>query len=172
MGVRKLRFDVRKNHERRKYRKVLTTPPQQLEIKVSLPLSAYIATAAPDITTLHTRLMSLHVLPTEWVCSLLSSTTLTLHKLDIFPPHMLASTKYMLTIFSNLSWVLSVGQKQLEVGECRVLHGISQHLCSVGDVFRTVVAVDKSKLCVGNPDAKFDALIDRHNGTFRGQSGN
>lgn len=85
---RKLRFDVRKNYERKKRSRTLEVSirqdPQPVKcLPVSLPLSAYTGAIVPNIGTLHSRLAKLpDVLPHEWKCE--RPPDYSDHALDIF----------------------------------------------------------------------------------------
>ena len=112
MGKRKLRFHVRKNYERKKKaaKRVCTVrdtdivPATYLMIKI--PLSIYAEAVASDISTLHSRLQHLSVLPTQWLYSSVSETNIVLSQLRITPPQMSAQLSFLLTISESFFWVL------------------------------------------------------------------
>ena len=78
MGRRKVRFDSRKNYERKQRSKrvnaLILTVSIRLELLpareclVSVPISAYTGAVVPNVATLHSRLAQLSVLPHEWKC--------------------------------------------------------------------------------------------------------
>ena len=186
MGRRKLRFSARKNYERKRYVKHKlpvvpeadegevvqdVSPVLQEVLKVSIPLSLYREAVAPDISTLHSRLQHSGVLPAPWICSMVSGTTLVLNKFGISSPHTSAEVIFLLTISSNFAWVLCVRQKQVNIRQCQVLSHISDKLCCTGDMLRVMTVLDNSTLCVGNPDNKFDYLIEHYKRGFTDASG-
>lgn len=173
MGKRKIRFDARKNYERKKHARAraITQPQHDTELVVTLPRSAYTTAAVAEVAALQSRLTISHTLPNDWISTLLSSNDLALYKLTVSPPLMSAKVQYMLTISNDLSWVLCIGQKEIKRSECQMLQDVGHLLSSVEEVISLLVAIDNSKICVGNPDEKFNLLNDRHKGIFRGQSG-
>ena len=187
MGKRKLRFDARKNFERKKYRKIMVSVPlevvsvntndaEESELIVSLPLSAYTSATLPDATVLHSRVSRSNALPAGWTLACLPASTsylatFALCKLQIFPPLCSAHATFMLTVSPSCAWTLCVGQSQIDQQQCRLLGGIAAKLCSVDEVVKLLSALDDSKHCVGNPDTKFIELVPRQKGVFKDQSG-
>lgn len=173
MGKRKLRFFVRKNYERKKYGwPKLTTSYQRKHVKiVSLPISAIKAAVVSSISVLHRMLLILRVLPTSWICSLLGS-SLALYQLDMASSTMSAATTTMLTIGSDFTWALRIGEREIHASECMLICCASwQLLNSVDKVVSLVTTLGKSKFCIGNPEGKYGDLIERHKGVFRNQTG-
>ena len=114
MSRRKLHFDVRKNYARKRSRAPeIASPPPPLKQLCRLPLSVYIAAQAPDIGTLHKRLIVLPDLIQSWTCSLLlPDQGLAIYKLH--KPLQSICTKYMLTVGSDFTWTLTVGAKEVD----------------------------------------------------------
>ena len=83
MGKRKLRFDSRKNFERKKYKKITVSVPlevvsvntEESELIVSLPLSSYTSATLPDATVLHSRISRSNPLPAGWTLACLPEST-------------------------------------------------------------------------------------------------
>ena len=176
MGKRKLRFDARKNYERKKYSRnasvmVAVESEVKLEVlKISLPISVYHEAAVPDISILHDRLQRSSVLTAQWMCSFVSDTSVVLSKLRIEPPKMSAEVSFLLTISSNFLWILCIGRKEVDASQCRVLSHFSTTLRSVREVLSVLTALDRSTFCIGNSN-KFDSLIQHYKGEFRDKSG-
>jgi len=191
MGRRKLRFDARKNFERKKYSKsseltvsiplvLLSVPSDDAnpsELIVSLPMSAYTSSPVPDASALHSRVSRSTTLPAGWTLACLpeasgsNTASLVLCKLQILPPLFSADLTLMLTVTPDCAWTLSVGRSQINQQQCQLLCGIAAKLCCVDEVVKLLTVLDGSKFCVGNPDAKFMQLIPRQKGSFRDQSG-
>ena len=76
MGGRKLRFDSRKNRERKRQLEkpldlTVSIPLHLLpaaEFVVSISTSVYTAAVVSDSTVLHSRLKQLSILPAGWIC--------------------------------------------------------------------------------------------------------
>ena len=91
LGKRKLRFDVRKSYERKKKaaKRACTVHDTGIvpvtDLMIKIPLSIYAEAVASDISTLHSRLQHLSVLPTQWLCPLVSGTSLVMSQLRITP---------------------------------------------------------------------------------------
>ena len=70
MGRRKLRFDLRRNYDRKKCGLKDRTPLELLkpsELVVRLPTSAYNSSEVTDATRLHTRLSQSNKVPPGWI---------------------------------------------------------------------------------------------------------
>ena len=186
MGKRKLRFDSRKNFDRKRYRKITVSVPlevvsvntedaEESELIVSLPLSSYTSATLPDGTVLHSRISRSNPLPAGWTLACLPESTsylatFALCKLQIFPPLCIAHATFMLTVSPSCAWTLCVGQRQIDQQQCRLLGGIAAKLCTVDEV-KLLSTLDDSKHCVGNADTKFMQLVPRQKGVFKDQSG-
>ena len=198
MGKRKLRFDQRKNYERKKYGVTelsVSIPLSQLpqaviplemahpsQLMIHLPLSAYTSSTVPDTTALYLRLRRSNLLPPGWTATCLSDESasqptssllpsLALCKLQCLPPLFRADVTFTLTMSTQCTWTLTLGSRDIDPQRCQLMAGIAQRLRSVDEVVNLLSALDASKFCVGNHDAKFEQLVDRHKGSFKDQSG-
>ena len=188
MGKRKMRFDPRKNYERKKYKtteltvsiptRLLPVPAHPTELVVSLPLAVYTSSTVPDTCCLHDRVMKSTQLPPGWtVTSIPSShpshsTSLAVCKMQICPSSSHgADVTFMLTVAHDFRWILCVGKRQINQEQCQLLDGVAASICCVDDMVKLLCALDSSKFCVGNADPKFMQLVPRHKGTFRDKSG-
>ena len=171
MGKRRLRFNAKKNFERKKYRKitvsvlleVVSVNTDESELIVNLPLSAYTSATLPDVTVLHSRISRSNALPAGWNLACLPASTsylatFALCKLKIFPPLCSSHATFMLTVSPSCAWTLCIGQSQIDQQQCRLLGGITAKLCSVDEVVKLLLTLDDSKHCVENPDTKFMQL--------------
>ena len=71
MGKRKLKFDMRKNHERKRYnmKLVVSIPRNQVSVGqliVSIPLPLYISLDVNETSTLYSRLVATKLVPYGW----------------------------------------------------------------------------------------------------------
>ena len=82
----------------------------------------------PDISILHDYLQRSSVLTAQWMCSFVSDTSVVLSKLRIEPPKMSAEVSFLLTISSNVLWILCIGRKEVDASQCRVLSHFSTTL--------------------------------------------
>ena len=145
MGKRKLRFDQRKNYERRKY--LVKSLPVSIKLsesvmvyRVSLPLhyaSAYSVMDVADVLTLHTRVAS-H-LPSNWLSSFdAEQNSLIVYRLHSQPLQEGANIYFSLTILSDFSWLLHVCGRSLSN-----LPAAPSTLCSVQNVVGVVGILDQ-----------------------------
>lgn len=142
MGKRKLKFDVRKNCERKAAIcldakgacdvKDSSDANSEEKLLVITPLSAYISSPAPDLYLLQERLLKSKKLPTEWACSgaspaasqLVLSTVRSIAA-DADHVHVLPC---IVNIEADISWTASIGQSNINKDS---LIGIPHSLCSV-----------------------------------------
>ncbi len=136
-----------------------------------IPLTSY---TPPDIHALHERLIESRCLPVGWTCSAASATSLALCKLSFLQSMGSADVVYMVTISSDFSWRVRIGQKYVPFHETEsgLLHNAPHSLNSLKGVVEVLTLLDGSKFCVGNPEEKFFKLIEKRNGKFMDQSGN
>ena len=198
MGKRKIRFDVRKNFERKKALRGCTVSiPLDLVIVhhgncsaangereprnlvVRLPSFAYTSTSMPNAESLQQRLSCFNM-SAGWSMNRLQtpdhSTAVALYKLKISPPHApLLSTgcTFMLTIAHDCTWTLCISNGRLVTAQqCPLLNSVAPKLCSISDVLSLLSLLDDATYCVGNADVKFIQLLnDRHKDGFRDQTG-
>jgi len=100
MGKRKLRFDVRKNYERKKYQQ-RKEQMKDVTLLVSFPISSYKTAVAPCVDTLRKRLIQSAVLPVGWSSSHVENMSLAVHKLHINPLLSSADVMFMTTVNSD-----------------------------------------------------------------------
>ena len=181
MGRRTLRFDVRKNCERKKRGTQVSTvqnksviipdetiPTSKSCLKLSIPSSYYRSADAPDVSVLCTRMQKLGCLPMHWTSTVVSG-TLVLTKLRASQTS--AKVVFLLPISEMFSWALYNNQRSVNLEKCQVLCEVSSSLKSVDDVISVLRVLDATQQCVGNPDEKFRALVDRRRGEFRDRTG-
>ena len=61
--------------------------------------------------------------------------------------------------------------RELDPQQCQLVAGIADRLHSADEFVKLMSTLDTSTFCVGNPDAKFEQMVDRHKGSFKEQSG-
>ena len=182
MGKRKLKFDARKNYDR-KIRKcslmvcevldvekleqvpasagLMTVPEEQLI--VTAPIASFVSSPAPDLPVLHKRLLESKRLPAAWACSV-TSTCLVICKMSVTVPMAPADAMYTVTISLDFTWI---GQNEVAIDENDLLcYSVPRSLCSVESVARVVSVLDGSKFCIGNADDKFSNLVKRRKGNL------
>lgn len=176
MGRRKLRFDVRKNYERRKYGLRVRIPmkllkPSQLMVKV--PISAYLAATVPDTILLRSRLLKSNLIPSGWsVLEDGSQSLLVLYKLQQSSPMLVApSVTFSLSIDVQCTWMLRLGESEISQEKCPLLRRFPSIFRCAEDVVQLLLQLDESEFCVGNPDGRFSELVDNHKGKFMNQCG-
>ena len=184
MGKRRLRFDQRKNYERKKRRMSVNTPPDlstQQELVVSLPLSAYMSTATTDVSTLFSRLRSMNSLPAGWSIADAQQVPsphqtinppLTLCKMQCHPPDYVPTLVFIVAFDDQCTWTLRVYGSHVIVQRCTLLSDVEPSLRSVDSVVGFLSILDSSKFCEGNSDAKFRDLAKYSRGVFKDQQGN
>ena len=185
MSRRKLGLCVTKNYSRKRrccntekkllVRVPLTALPESEELLIRLPLAAYTSTALHDNIQLQQRLSESGNMPDEWTLSLLppkSAPVLSLYTLRVLPP-LLSCTGvcHMITVSPDGSWTLCVGGRQVGAQTSELLSGCPDKLLSAQDVVGVMSVIKGGRYCIGNPDDKFSALVERNGGNFRDKSG-
>ncbi|SMN01584.1 hypothetical protein SPONN_2650 [uncultured Candidatus Thioglobus sp.] len=190
MGKRKMKFDLRKNCERKKRGcgqtvcevsdvvneqvpapSLVTVSEEQLVVSLTVPIASFVSTSpAPDLHALHERLLESKCLSAAWTCSV-ASDCLVICKMSVVSLAS-ADAMYTVTISSDFTWKIRIGRNEVAIEENDLLRYSSGSLCSVQSVVRVVSVLDGSKFCVGNPDDKFTNLVQRRKGKFMDKSGN
>lgn len=178
MGRRKLRFDLRKNYERKKYGLQVKIPLELLKpsnLIVQLLISAY---SAPVPTMLRSRLGATQLLPMGWTVAEEG----TQPQLGICPPlviykphvvQVLAApcVLFTLSVDDQFTWTLRLGMSEVSPENCQALRGFQPTLRSIKEVLQILSRIDECAFCVGSLNDKFMELVDTHNGTFKDPSG-
>jgi len=188
MGRRKLRFDARKNFERKKYSKsseltvsipldLLSVPSDDAnpsELIVSLPMSAYTSSPVSDASALHSRVSRSTTLPAGWTLACLpeasgsNTASLVLCKLQILPPLFSADLTLMLTVTPDCAWTLSVGRSQINQQQCQLLCGIAAKLCCVDEVGEAIDSSGQQQILCGESRCKVHAACSSSKGKLQG----
>ena len=169
MGKRKLRFDVRKNNERKKLcnSNFRSTPSICMPVNSSpLPIT--------NVQGLYRA--SYDKLPPGWTSTCVTSATnedtLALYKLQLQqPPLAPVSITYMVTVLPNWTWSACVQNKIVDTRGCSRLNSFAETINNVSELIQLLSAIDGSKHCAGNPDEKFNDLVASHKGIFKNQQG-
>ena len=184
-GKRKLRFDQRKNYERKKRRMTvspLTCPnTPSRELVVSIPLSAYTSSSATNASTLFSRLRCTGCLQKGWSISDVpdiqqtpsSNPPLMLCKMQRPPPHFIPTLLFTIAFDDECTWTVIVHGSSVEVqmSNCELLSEFEASLRSMDAVLALLSALDRSKFCAGNYDPSFMELAHRNGGVFKDQRG-
>ena len=170
MGKRKLRFDVRKNNERKKQCNCRSTSSICMQASSSQPL------AITNVLGLYSS--SQDKLPPGWTSNCVTSAakedSLALYKLQLqHSPLAIASVNiaYMVTVSPNWTWTACIGNKIVDTRRCSRLNSFGETINNVSELIQLLSVIDGSKLCDGNPDEKFNDLVASHKGIFKNQQG-
>ena len=169
MGKRKLRLSVRKNYERRKYQKhlkLIVSLPLNLycttDLIVQIPRTIYLSATATNSCVLYTRIMKLST-TIKWSVTFAEETSVIILK------KLYCSFTLTVTIAPDCSWSVTVGDHLIEL---KVILAFNQErVDNVNSLLKLLENIDKSDLCVGNPDVKFDKMRERREGKFFNQLG-
>ena len=172
MGKRKLKFDVRKNCERKR-KKPLELCPATCSLLVSLPISAYLSAEAADTALLHSRIVALQSLPPGWMfANIHSNASLVIYKLQ--PVAAAAGLVFTVSLDHAMMWEVKVGDSVVSVRDCEFLNAYGyplSPLSSVQKVVRLLARLDEATICIGNADPKYFDLVTNHEGCFKDPTG-
>ena len=160
MGRRKLKYQERKNYERKKHNLHARILPSKL--LVHLPLSAYTSSKVSDVTALHTRLEQSKMLPSLWNILQQSIPPLVLYKIQFNPSLPSVKVTFTLTVDCQCFWTLRLEASEIRSEHSQLLSGLSSKINSIDAMIDLLTTLDQSKFCVGNPDSKFTQLIEHH----------
>ena len=174
MGRRRLRFDQRKNYERKKYglgRKTSVEQMKPSELVVCLPLSAYTSSEVADSSTLHTRLKQSNKVPPGWMILEQSTPTLALCEVQFCPLLRSSNTTFTLVVEQHCLWSLKLGDSEIRAEHCQLSADVGSKLSSVDVLVKLLLALDQSRFCVGNCDENIMQLAKSRKGVFKDHSG-
>lgn len=173
-----MRFDVRKNSERkrRKLELSVSIPLEYIRpppLVVSLPVSSYTSALVGDVAQLRSRLQTSSFLPSGWAFSdgqpgASLSTPLMLHKLPELG--VAAGVVFTLQVMHDRVWKLRIGESIVE-SSIELLKDCVLHIGCVNHILHLLSLLDEAICCVGNSDSIFLELISRHKGCIRDPSG-
>lgn len=173
-----MRFDQRKNYERKKYGLCVKMPSdiqKTTELVVRLPFSAYTSAEVSDVSVLYDRIKQSDKLPSGWILLEqpvgVTYPSLVLCKVQVCASLCAASTTFTLTLDRQCCWCLKLEASELSHENCQFLAGVDVKLSSVDALVKFLSDLDESTFCVGNADSKFLHLIERHKGVFKDHSG-
>ena len=169
MGKRKFRLKHVKNYEKKKYQNMqlkvsyplhLVKPDPVSELMLCIPLNIYIKSLAPNASVLYSRLSTTKLVPKEWTTSILvsqSHSSLFSMKRRIQN----SSLDLIITVAPDCVWSMTIGTTQFCIDQCQLLNVFSSKLDSIDTVVKLLSCIDKSKVCKGNSDVKFQ-ILDRY----------
>ena len=171
MGRRKLKFDVRKNYERKRNSKLNVRKPLELtkQFVVSLPLCSYTHAPATSGQSLCRRLQRCK-LPPHWSEATIDNQYTVMHRAVNAPSVVLYTVKclrppfsaeviYTLIIHNDLTWSLNLGS--LPVDQQPHSLAAPRRLLSVAEVLSLLSTLDSVKLCKGNPEEAYLKLVEK-----------
>ena len=183
MGKRKFRLKHEKNYERKKIikRHLETNVTQSLAASTSaliirLPITHYWKVPVPTAAILYSRISQFNAgLPEGWTSTLLTSASHPpMVSLQLIHPS-LGRCDISVEIKSDCSWTLYISKEPFELQSLPTAQSghyfIPTHLMSVDVVLQFLSQLSYQKVCVGNPDEKFEDLLKRHNGIFKDRHG-
>ena len=162
MGKRKLRFDVRKNSERKRQCQVhdIQCPIEEpLVVKVSLDI--YYSAVASNLHILWKRLSNFKPPSGFYVTSIQREgkvTSLMICRDDgEFP--------CVITINCDFSWSFTINTVVLSLS--KIVPETPEKLISVTAILNLLIGLGNWSLCSGNPDEKFTTIKDTRKGVFK-----
>jgi hypothetical protein len=82
--------------------------------------------------------------------------------LFISKPWQSTSLDLIITITPDFVWSMSIGSTQLCKDQCHLLKNFPPKLNNVTVVLKMLSCLDNSTLCKGNPDKKFEEILQRY----------
>ena len=163
MGRRKLRFDQRKNFERRKARAATLT--------VSIPLHLYKTLPASSTIALLTRLRETGSLTNGWTTTDVPEDDPSCVMFKMSFHKKLPIILFTLTINHDSTWTLMVCDSKVDTDRCSLFTDVPPYLRSVADVLDLLLKLDTSKFCTGNKETRFLELATASGGVFKDKRG-
>ena len=76
-----------------------------------------------------------------------------------------------ITISSDCHWTMFINEYKIHLQNHTLLQFSEEVLDTCDKVVKLLSKAEQSRLCIGNPDAKFDEIRDRRKGKFVSQHG-
>lgn len=167
MGRRKIKFDLRKNYEIALKLSLPLAKLKVLPLHISLPSSVYANAPVSNGKHLGDRLrVNTALLPRGWsVADGVDVAHTTLYKVQCSANGVAFTCSVV--IHSDLTWTLTMGATIIMPTQIPKAPSAFTCLQQVIDLLATV---DRSKLCIGNPDEQYSCLL-HHQGNLYDQSG-
>ena len=159
MGKRKLRFDRRKNAERKKFSSFL----------VKINRSVYESATVSTSLQLQNRLIICSKIPPDWM---IFSKENILSLCKVFY-NSLSQTTYSLTLTINdqCFWTVKLDNIEISKHHCESLQMFDERVLSVEAATKVIESLCNTKICCGNNDEKFMVSCNRRNGEFKDHTG-
>ena len=97
--------------------------------------------------------------------------SLALYKLQLQQPLASVNIAYMVTVSSDSTWTVCIGNKIISTHQCSRLNSFPKVISNVDELIQLLLVIDGSKHCTGNPDDKFSDLVASHKENFKNQQG-
>ena len=166
MGRRKLKYDLRKNYETKLKVSIPLDKLKVLPLHLSLPLSAYANAPVSNGQHLGERLRATTLLPRGWsVAGGADTTYTTIYKVQCSASGRTSTCSVLVN--SDLTWKLTMGSTSIIPTQVPIA---PSSLTCLQQVIDLLVTVDRSKLCIGNPDEQYSCLL-HHQDNLYDQSG-
>jgi hypothetical protein len=163
---RKLKFDRRKNYERALKLSIPLATLKVLPLHMSLPISVYANAPVSNGKHLGDRLRAnTSLLPRGWSMADTDTAHTTVYKVQSGADG--AVFMCSLVLHTDLTWTLTMGSTIITPAKIPTAPIAFKCLQEVIDLLTTV---DRSKLCIGNPDERYSCLL-HHQGNLYDQSG-
>ena len=166
MGKRKLKFDVRKNHDKTLKVSIPLDKLDVLPFHLSLPASVYTNAPVSNGKHLGDRLKVTPLLPRGWsVAGNADTDHTTIYKVQCSASG--APLTCSVVIHNDLTWTLTMGSTTIIPAKIPTAPSMFTCLQQVVDL---ILTANTSKLCIGNPDEQYSCLT-HHQGNLCDQSG-
>ena len=99
----------------------------------------------------------------------ISEEQLNLYKLGTSPSTTVVLFNLIVTY--DFNWNLYYLGKSIGISRCSFLNDSPALLNNTSSVIRVLEKIDNCRVCTGNPDEKFDVLVNSREGNFKDQSG-
>ena len=102
----------------------------------------------------------------------LSEVQLNLYKLGTSPSgHTSMVVLFNLTVTCDFKWNLYYLGESINISRCSLLNDSPALLNNTSSIKRVLHKIDNCRICIGNPDEKFNVLVKFREGNFKDQSG-
>ena len=78
---------------------------------------------------------------------------------------------FNLIVTCDFNWSLYYIGESIDISKCPLFNDSPAQLNNTLSIRRVLDKVDNCKVCIGNPDEKFDLLVNARQGNFKDQSG-
>ena len=135
---------------------------------ISVSPSYFACLPLPTVSALWARIMTAPLLPMGGWMQLGAKENCCFENHSDMP---VPAVKFTILVKEDFTWKAFFGAQRIETEPNHLLRDVPSILKSPNDVACLTTVIDSSKLCIGNPDARFPPLLSRREGHFKDQSG-